>query len=187
MLFFALKVIPVPVYPLFMNTLDSAALISLVRHKAGLSQVELAQRAGTSQPAVARYESGKASPSTSTLLRLLRAGGYDLEVQIRKASGTDLSGTRARKVRRQRLMIKSMLEKSGATNVRLFGSVARGEDTKHSDIDLLVDFDLTQGLLPIRKLNEDLSKLLGERVEVAPVGALKPDILRSALSEAIPF
>lgn len=170
-----------------MITLDSAALISLVRHKAGLSQEDLARRAGTSQPAVARYESGKASPSTSTLLRLLRAGGYDLDVQIRKASATDLSGTRARKVRRERLAIKLLLAKSGATNVRLFGSVARGEDTKHSDIDFLVDFDITQGLLPILKLNADLSKLLGERVEVAPEGALKRDVLKNALSEAIPL
>jgi uncharacterized protein len=169
------------------NTLDSAALISLVRHKAGLSQEELARRAGTSQPAVARYETGKASPSTSTLLRLLRAGGYDLDVQIRKASVTDLSGERARKVRREKLVIKSLMEKSGATNVRLFGSVARGEDTKHSDVDFLVDFDITQGLLPILKLNADLSKLLGERVEVAPVEALKREVLTSALSEAIPL
>lgn len=170
-----------------MITLDSAALISLVRHKAGLSQEELAKRAGTSQPAVARYETGKASPSTSTLLRLLRAGGYDLDVQIRKASATDLSGNRARKVRRERLAIKSIMEKSGATNVRLFGSVARGEDTKNSDVDFLVDFDIAQGLLPILKLNADLSKLLGERVEVSPEGALKREVLKSALSEAIPL
>lgn len=170
-----------------MITLDSAALISLVRHKAGLSQEELALRAGTSQPAVARYEAGKASPSTSTLLRLLRAGGYDLDVQIRKASATDLSGKRARKVRREKVAIKSLMEKSGATNVRLFGSVARGQDTKHSDIDFLVDFDVTQGLLPILKLNADLSKLLGERVEVAPTGALKQEVLKNALSEAVPL
>lgn len=170
-----------------MNTLDSAALISQVRRKAGLSQEELARRAGTSQPAVARYETGRAAPSTSTLLRLLRAGGYDLDVQIRKASVTNLSGKRARKVRRERLAIKALMERSGATNVRLFGSVARGEDTKDSDIDLLVDFDLAQGLLPILKLNADLSRLLGERVEVAPVGALKQAVLKSALSEAVPL
>ena len=170
-----------------MNTLDSAALILSVRHKAGLSQQELARRAGTSQPAVARYETGKASPSTSTLLRLLRAGGYDLDVQIRKVSATDLSGKRARKVRREKLAIKSLMEKSGATNVRLFGSVARGQDTKKSDIDFLVDYDLTQGLLPILKLNEDLSKLLRERVEVAPIGALKQEVLKNALSEAVPL
>lgn len=179
--------IPVPVYSIRVNTLDSAVIISSVRRKAGLSQEELARRAGTSQPAVARYESGKSSPSTSTLLRLLRAAGYDLEVQIRKASAADLSGTRARKVRSEKLAIKSLMEKSGATNVRLFGSVARGEDRHHSDVDFLVDFDLSQGLLPILKLNRELSKLLGERVEVAPAGALKPEVLKSALSEAVPL
>ncbi len=85
------------------------------------------------------------------------------------------------------MAIKSLMEKSGATNVRLFGSVARGEDTKQSDVDFLVDFDLTQGLLPILKLNEALSKLLGERVEVAPAGALKAEVLKNALSEAVPL
>lgn len=170
-----------------METLNSAAIISFVRHRAGLTQEEMALRAGTSQPEVARYENGKASPSTSTLLRLVRAGGFDIDVRIKKATASNLSGKRARKVRQAKLAIKEMVEKSGASNVRLFGSVARGEDRKSSDIDFLVDFDLSKGLLPIHRLNKELSKLLKERVEVAPVDALKPEVLRNALSEAVPL
>ena len=89
----------------------------------------------------------------STLLRLLRAAGYDLDVTVRKANVADLSGERVRKVRHSKVAIRRIMKKAGATNVRLFGSVARGQDTRGSDIDLLVDFDLTQGLLPIIKLN----------------------------------
>jgi hypothetical protein len=76
---------------------------------------------------------------------------------------------------------------AGASNVRLFGSVARGEDREDSDIDFLVDFDLSGGLLPILRLNEELSELLGDRVEVAPVGVLKQEVLDHALEEAVPL
>jgi hypothetical protein len=147
----------------------------------------MALRAGTSQPAVARYENGKTSPSTSTLLRLVRAGGYDIDVRIKKATASNLSGSRAQKVRRAKVAIKAIMGKSGASNVRLFGSVARGQDTRTSDIDFLVDYDLSKGLMPIHRLNRELSKLLEERVEVAPVGALKPEILKNALAEAVPL
>jgi transcriptional regulator with XRE-family HTH domain len=50
------------------------------RHRAGLSQRALAQRAGTSQPAIARYESGAATPSWETLQRLASACGRHLRL-----------------------------------------------------------------------------------------------------------
>lgn len=170
-----------------MEVLNTAKLIAFVRHDAGLTQDELAHRAGTSQPAVARYESGKASPSVSTLLRLIRAGGYDLDVQIKKATPSDLSGVRAQKVRKAKVAIRALTQQAGASNVRLFGSVARGQDTELSDVDLLIDFDLSLGLLPIIRLNRQLSDLLKEHVEVSPVGVLKPEVLESALAEAVPL
>ena len=60
-------------------------------------------------------------------------------------------------------------------------------DSDASDIDLLVDFDILNGLIPILELNKKLSKLLGEKVEVSPSSVLKPSILESALSEAVPL
>lgn len=169
------------------KTLNSAAILTRVRRQSGLSQGELAQRAGTSQSAIARYENGKASPSTTTLVRLLKAAGYQLDVEVRKTSASNLSSNRAQKIRRSRAAIKALMKSAGASNVRLFGSVARGEDTANSDIDFLVDFDLSHGLLPILRLNEELSELLGDRVEVAPVGVLKQEVLKHALEEAVPL
>ena len=55
-------------------------LIREARLRAGLSQRALARKAGTSQPAVARYESGAASPSWTTLKRLMGACGRELRV-----------------------------------------------------------------------------------------------------------
>lgn len=57
-------------------------LVRLARHDAGLSQRALAKRAGTSQGAIAAYESGQRSPSLETLVRIVRAAGQDLRIQV---------------------------------------------------------------------------------------------------------
>ena len=170
-----------------MKILDSSQIIEVVRRLAGLTQSELALRAGTSQAAVARYENGISNPSTATLQRLTRAAGYEVRVQIVPVKASNLNSKRAAKLRKKRGEINSLLARAGASNPRIFGSVARGEDAELSDIDLLVDFDTSRGLLPIIELNSKLSKLLGERVEVSPAGALKSSILENALSEAVPL
>jgi transcriptional regulator with XRE-family HTH domain len=60
----------------------AANLIKLARHDAGLSQRELARRAGTSQATLSAYEAGRKSPSFETLVRVVRAAGQDLRVQV---------------------------------------------------------------------------------------------------------
>lgn len=57
-------------------------LISVARRDAGLSQRELARRAGTSQATLCAYESGKKSPGLDTLARIVRAAGQDLRIQV---------------------------------------------------------------------------------------------------------
>lgn len=57
-------------------------LIKLARRDGGLSQRELAKRAGTSQGAIAAYESGQRSPTLETLSRIVRAAGQDLRIQV---------------------------------------------------------------------------------------------------------
>lgn len=57
-------------------------LIKLARHDAGLSQRELARRAGTSQATLSAYEAGRKSPSLDTLARIVRAAGQDLRIQL---------------------------------------------------------------------------------------------------------
>jgi transcriptional regulator with XRE-family HTH domain len=58
-------------------------LIRSARHAAGITQTEVAERAGTTQPAVAAYESGARTPSLTTLTRLLGACEHDVEVLAR--------------------------------------------------------------------------------------------------------
>jgi transcriptional regulator with XRE-family HTH domain len=59
------------------------ALIRSARQAAGITQLEVAERAGTTQPAVAAYESGGRTPSLTTLVRLLGACEHDVEVVTR--------------------------------------------------------------------------------------------------------
>ncbi len=162
-------------------------LVSTARAAAGLTQARLAARAGTSQAAIARYESNMVSPAVATLERILRAAGTTLQLSSTSAVPANLSGDRAVCLRRHRKEVLRVAREVGASNVRLFGSVARGDDTEHSDIDLLVDFDSSSGLLPILHLGEQLSALLGYKVDVAPADMLRDDVATSAHAEAIPL
>ena len=65
----------------------SWALVREARRRAGLTQRELAARAGTSQAAVARIERGRQTPSLETLQRLIRACGLDLRIHLAPPDG----------------------------------------------------------------------------------------------------
>lgn len=67
----------------------AAALLRSARERAGLTQRELAERAGTSQPAVARAERGRATLTVATLGRLLGAAGFDLVMEVRPRAVED--------------------------------------------------------------------------------------------------
>jgi predicted nucleotidyltransferase len=68
----------------------------------------------------------------------------------------------------------------------LFGSHARGEPRRRSDIDVLVEFSETPSPLELARLQRELSLLLGKRVDLALKDALKPHIGKRILEEAIP-
>lgn len=71
-----------------------------------------------------------------------------------------------------------------ASNVRLFGSVARGEDAAASDVDFLVDFEPDATLLDLADLKDEFEAILGRPVDVLSSGGLKPrddDIRREAV------
>ena len=77
-------------------------------------------------------------------------------------------------LRDQREAILAAARHRRATRVRVFGSVARGEAGRSSDIDLLVDFDAKASLLDQVGLIQDLESLLGVSVDVISAGGLRP-------------
>jgi transcriptional regulator with XRE-family HTH domain len=66
--------------------MEPASLIRAVRRRHGLSQAELALRAGTSQPVISAYEHGRRDPSYETLRRIVEAGGERLHLDAAPAS-----------------------------------------------------------------------------------------------------
>jgi predicted nucleotidyltransferase len=88
-------------------------------------------------------------------------------------------------LRDKRDEILSIAARHGASNVRVFGSVARGEATAKSDVDFLVELERGRSLLDHAALMIDLEGLLGRRVDVATERGLKPRFREVILREAV--
>ena len=77
---------------------------------------------------------------------------------------------------RYRDEVLAIAQAYGASNVRVFGSTARGDDAAGSDIDLLVDLDPSVGLFDLERLQIVISDLLRVNVNVVPANMLKPRV-----------
>ncbi|RCK72532.1 MAG: Nucleotidyltransferase [Anaerolineae bacterium] len=91
------------------------------------------------------------------------------------------------RLREKRAEILQICAKYGARNVRVFGSVARGEADELSDIDLLVEFEPGRSLLDHAGLWLELEALLGCQVDVVSERGIKPRIRERVLEEALPL
>jgi len=91
------------------------------------------------------------------------------------------------RLRAKREEILRLCARYGATDVRVFGSVARGEADAASDVDLVVRFEPGRSLLDHAALWLELEALLGCRVDVLSESGLKPRIREKVLKEAIPL
>jgi predicted nucleotidyltransferase len=90
-------------------------------------------------------------------------------------------------LQKKREEILCIAAKRGARNVRVFGSVARGEAGPESDIDFLVELEPGRSLLDHAALLLDLEQLLGRKVDVATERSLKERIRVRVLREAVPL
>ena len=122
------------------------------------------------------------------LAKLVEASGHRLQLDLlpveklpRRLPDTPMGG----RLRGHRQAILNAAQQRGATNVRVFGSVARGEDTATSDVDFLVDLNEDVGLLGLIGLESDIATLLGRPVDVVPAANLKGAVAAQALAEAI--
>jgi predicted nucleotidyltransferase len=94
--------------------------------------------------------------------------------------------TAEERLREKREEILRIASKYGACNMRVFGSLARGEADEHSDIDFLVEMEPGRSLLDLGGLQYELESLLGCPVNVATVRGLKARIRERVLREALP-
>lgn len=139
-----------------------------LRRRAGLTQDELANRSGLAQPNIAAYESGHRTPSRTMLERLAAAAPPRPSVALEQHRSAILELARSHK----------------ADHVRVFGSVARGEDVSGSDLDLLVRLAPGADIFDLAELVEDLRALTGVRVDVVSEGGLRAG--NPIVAEAVP-
>ena len=124
---------------------------------AGMTQAQIAQQIGRSQPEVSR---------------LLRFHGT-----------TPL----ARRLRAARPQILRLVQDAGGEQVRVFGSVARGDDGKGSDVDLLFVMRRPLSLMELGRLETQVSTAVGVPVDLVPESSLRPELRDRALTEAVPL
>ncbi len=99
-------------------------------------------------------------------------------------------GSKADLLNAHREAIRDLLAARGAANIRVFGSIARGEDDASSDIDLIVELrgERSSGaeLLDALELSELLTSLVGARVDVVTFRSLRPRFASSPLPRRFP-
>jgi uncharacterized protein len=91
------------------------------------------------------------------------------------------------RLKEKRHEILRIAKAHGASNIRVFGSVARGEEGPDSDLDLLVEMKPESGLLDLISLWQDLEDLLDHKVDVITEGGISPYLRDRIYAEAVPL
>jgi predicted nucleotidyltransferase len=88
-------------------------------------------------------------------------------------------------LRLKKAEVQKIARQHGAMNLRVFGSVARGEAGEGSDLDLLVEMESGRSLLDLVAIKQDLEDLLGCKVDVVTEAAVSPHLRERVLNEAV--
>jgi len=98
-----------------------------------------------------------------------------------------MTGPVGRRVRRNRRSLVTAAAAHGVTGLRVFGSVARGDERPDSDLDLLADMPPEIGLIGLGRLQAALEDIVGARVDLAPADSLKPHVRKRVEQELVPL
>lgn len=153
-----------------MTVTPDAAALRERRQAAGLSQRLLAARSGVPQPNIAAYESGRRVPSPGTLERLVAVLSVPTLDRLRAAKAS----------------IVDAADRRGLSDVRVFGSVARGQAEAGSDVDLLVHPAPDASVFDLAGFMAEVEQLLGVSVDVVSDRGSGPTMDRIR-AEALPL
>ena len=132
-----------------------------------MSARALASASEVSTSTVTRIERGEINPTVQMLDRLLAASGNRLVVEVQPVRRRPTLNA----LRAYRSEILKAVSAFGGSNVRVFGSVARGEATDASDVDLLIDVPAGTGLFAVEEIAAALERLLPWKVDLLTSGA----------------
>jgi predicted nucleotidyltransferase/DNA-binding XRE family transcriptional regulator len=167
---------------------STGTLLREARKASRLSQTEVARRANIAQSVISAYESDQREPSMATFQRLVEATGHRLVISLDRDPSVrfGLPDTRlGRRIRQHRKALLTCAARRGATNVRVFGSVARGEERPDSDVDFVVDVSDKTGLFTLASLEREFSNILGVHVDLAASSELRPRIKDEVERDAV--
>lgn len=131
-------------------------------HQLGMTQRQIAEYLGRSQPEISRL----LSLSEPRFMPKSPLGRHLVE---------------------KRSEIEMAVENAGASNIRVFGSLARGEDGPESDIDLLIDIPDGFSLFDLGRLQAEVAEIACHPLDLVPTRGLKGAIKSNAMKEAIPL
>ena len=147
--------------------------IRALRLRYGLTQAQVAHAAGLRQPALSAMENG-------------RRGSVAAFERVRSAI---LATVRPSEVLddRVRAAVRVTLGSYGATNIRVFGSVARGADGPGSDLDLIAEFPRTLDLFELMEAESAIEAMVGVPVDIVSDTPRTVFALKRAKAEAVPL
>jgi predicted nucleotidyltransferase len=121
------------------------------------------------------------------LQRLIEAAGMELSLDVRPRRRVRFLGPVGSRVEANRAVLMAALERHGVTNPRVFGSVARNEDTDDSDLDLLAKLPDEMGLVALGRLQAELEKFIAAPVDIVPERDLKPRVRTRIEADVVPL
>ncbi len=158
-----------------------AAELSAAMQRDGVSRAELARRMHSDRSTVGRVlDPADESVTLATLSRAAAALDRQPVVSLAPERPSVLLG-------RHRDTLVRIAQGYGLRNVRVFGSVARGDDTPASDLDLVADFPEDYTVEVLGGAVEDLSAAFGRRVDLLNAATLRPRVRANVDSESVPL
>jgi len=158
-----------------------AAELTATMRRDRVSVSELARRMRTDRSTVRRVlDPADESVTVATLSRAAAALGREPAVVLVPERPSVL-------LEHHREELRAIAAAKGLTDVRVFGSAARGDDTPASDLDLVAELPATFSLLDQGAMIDEMTKVLGCRVDLLSLKSLKPHVRENVEKESVPL
>lgn len=154
----------------------ASEIIRDARLRAGLTQVQLAVRAGVTQSVISTYENGRREPSLAALQRLVRAAGFEASVDLLPV---DAPPPLLDRITAAREALVAAVERNGGATPRVL--CTSGSRRRRESVGLLVDLEPGAGIFGLMRIQDEAERLLGVDVEVLDSACAGSELLRAAV------